>query len=359
MKKVSVLIPAYNSAKFIGETLRCVLGQDYGNLEVIVLNDASTDNTVEVVKSFSDSRIKLFHNERNLGLAGVRNRLLELATGDLLAWQDSDDLCSPDRIAKQMSFLRQNPEYLAVGSGVTVIDEDGREIHKNLIKPLFLNDDTIAVSMCFEDPFTNSSMLMRKNAADGISFDMDFPPYEDYDFWEKVSWRGKVANLPDKLIQYRRHGIQTSKNTNLDRDKIYHGQIWSRRLLKIGIAAETWDHYSELHWEITRGNYWKKHQTLHPALMWFTAIIKANRISRVLYHRSLVNYLQYRIERLGWACPYDGKSAGIGIYALNWMHSWSWSISTLDFILQRLKLAPSLIKSAHRLRAIKYEEASH
>ncbi len=336
-----------------------MLGQDYNNLEVVVLNDASTDDTVQIVESFADSRIRLVHNPQNLGLAGVRNRLLELATGEYLAWQDSDDLCSTDRIKKQLKFLEQNPNFLAVGSRASVIDEDGKEIQKNLIDPLYSDNGSLAVSLCFEDPFTNSSMFMRKSAANGISFDNNFPPYEDYDFWEKISWRGKMANLPDRLIQYRRHGIQTSKNTNLDRDKIYHGQIWSRRFQKIGIAAETWDKFSDLHWEITRGNYWIKHQTLRPALSWFTAIIKANRISRVLNHRSLVNYLQYRIERLGWACPYDGKSAGIGIFALNWMHSWAWSISPLDFILQRLKLAPSLIKNAHRLRAIKYEEASH
>jgi glycosyltransferase involved in cell wall biosynthesis len=350
MKKVSILIPAYNRANYIGETLRCVLGQDYRNLEVLVINDASTDDTVQIVESFQDSRIRLVHNPQNLGLAGVRNRLLELATGDFLAWQDSDDLCSPDRIEKQLKFLEQNPNFLAVGSRASVIDEDGKEIQKNLIDPLYLEHEDLAVSLCFEDPFTNSSMFMRKSAANGISFDNNFPPYEDYDFWEKISWRGKMANLPDRLIQYRRHGIQTSKNTNLDRDKIYHGQIWSRRLLKIGIAAETWDHYSELHWEITRGNYWKKHQTLRPALKWFTTILKTNRVNRVLNHRCLVNYLKFRIERLGWVCPYDGSAAGIGIYALNWMHSWAWSLSLADYIFRRVKLAPSLIKNARRLQ---------
>jgi glycosyltransferase involved in cell wall biosynthesis len=352
MKKVSVLIPAYNRAKYIGETLRCVLAQDYENLEVIVLNDASTDDTVEVVKSFSDSRIRLVHNERNLGLAGVRNRLLELATGDFLAWQDSDDLCTPDRIALQVNFLESNPKVLAVGSAATVIDEDSKEIHKNLINPLFLDNDSIAVSMCFEDPFTNSSMLMRKSAANGIRFAPDFPPYEDYDFWEKVSWRGKVANLPDKLIQYRRHSIQTSNKTNLERDKLYHGKIWARRFQRIGMPSQTWEKYSELHWEVCRGNYWEKHRTLRPALSWFTKIIQTNRTGRVLKHQSLVNNLKSRIERLGWACPYDGISAGVGIFAVNRMCSWPWRFSVADFILKRFKLAPSLVKNANRLRAL-------
>lgn len=352
MLKVSVLTPAYNSARYIGETIRCVLGQDYGNLEVIVLNDASTDNTVEVVKSFSDSRIKLFHNERNLGLAGVRNRLLDLADGDYLAWQDSDDLCTPDRISKQMSFLLQNPEYLVVGSGATVIDEDSKEIHKNLITPLFLDNDEIAVSMCFEDPFTNSSMLMRKSAADGIRFDPDFPPYEDYDFWEKVSCRGKVANLPDQLIQYRRHGIQTSRNTNLERDKLFHRKIWARRFQRIGMPLQTWEKYSELHWEVCRGNYWERHKTLRPLLSWFTKIIQANRLGCVLKHQSLVRYLQSRVERLGWACPYDGTSAGIGIFAVKWMSSWAWKTSLSDYLFKKLKLAPSLMRNTHRLKAV-------
>lgn len=355
MSKVSILIPVYNSAKYFAETLRCLLAQDYENLELVVLNDASTDDTVEVIKSFNNLRIKLFHNERNLGLAGVRNRLLELATGDYLAWQDSDDLCAADRISKQMSFLLQNPECLAVGSGATVIDQDGREIHKNLINPFFLDHDTIAVSMCFEDPFTNSSMLMRKSAADGISFDLDFPPYEDYDFWEKVSWRGKVANLPDRLIQYRRHGIQTSKNTNLERDKLFHGKIWARRFQRIGMPLQTWEKYSELHWEVCRGNYWERHRTLRPVLSWFTKIIQANRLGCVLKHQSLVKYLQSRVERLGWACPYDGTSAGIGIFAMNGMCAWPWRFSFAGYLLKRLKLAPSLIKNRYRLKAVASE----
>jgi glycosyltransferase involved in cell wall biosynthesis len=350
--KVSVLMPAYNCQKYIADSINSVLSQNFFDFEIIVLNDGSTDETVKIVESFHHSKIRLVHNPRNLGLAGVRNRLLELATGDFLAWQDSDDLCTPDRIGKQRRFLLENPDCLAVGSAASVIDEDGKEIQKYLINPLYLDNESLAVSLCFEDPFTNSSMLMRKSAANELSFDSNFPPYEDYDFWEKISWRGKMANLPDRLIQYRRHGIQTSKNTNLERDKLFHGIIWSRRFQRIGIPANTWDKFSELHWEITRGNYWIMHQTLRPALMWFTTIIKANRISRVLNHRSLVNYLQYRIERLGWACPYDGKSAGIGIFALNWMHSWAWSMSLPDYIFQRVKLSPSLIKNVRRLHAI-------
>lgn len=352
-------MPAYNCQKYIADSINSVLSQNFFDFEIIVLNDGSTDATVKIVESFHHSKIRLVHNPRNLGLAGVRNRLLELATGDFLAWQDSDDLCTPDRIGKQWRFLLENPECLAVGSRASVIDEDGKEIQKNLIDPLYLEHEDLAVSLCFEDPFTNSSMLMRKSAANEISFDSNFPPYEDYDFWEKISWRGKMANLPDRLIQYRRHGIQTSKNTNLERDKLFHGKIWSRRFQRIGIAANTWDKFSELHWEITRGNYWKKHQTLRPALKWFTTVLKTNRVNRVLNHRCLVNYLKFRIERLGWACPYDGSAAGIGIYALNWMHSWAWSLSLADYIFRRVKFAPSLIKNARRLRAVNSEETFH
>ena len=352
-KKVSVLIPAYNSARFVGETLHCVLAQDYENLEVVVVNDASTDDTVEVIKSFSDPRIKLFHNERNLGLAGVRNRLLDLATGDYLAWQDSDDLCTQDRIGLQVRFLDERPDVIAVGSAATVIDEQGRQVGENLLFPFFTDPEDVAVSMCFEDPLSNSSVMMRSEARGLARFDTEFPPYEDYDFWEQVSWHGKLANLPQKLIHYRRHSTQTSKENALERDKKYHGIIWRRRLAKIGVAAEALDASLPLHWQIARGDYWKEYSTVEPMLNWFETIIRANRTTQKLNQKALVNYAKWRVALLSDRCPRDRSRAGVGLYACNRMASWGWRTSALDYACGRAGLFPYVLRHRSKLQRAK------
>lgn len=353
LKTVSVLIPAYNSARFVGETLRCVLAQDYEDLEVVVVNDASTDDTVAVVKSFSDPRIKLFHNERNLGLAGVRNRLLELATGDYFAWQDSDDLCTKDRIGLQVRFLDEHPEVMAVGSAATVIDEHGRQVGENLLFPFYTDPDDVAVSMCFEDPLSNSSVMVRAKARGLARFDTEFPPYEDYDFWEQISWHGKLANLPDRLIKYRRHTTQTSSKSAIERDKKYHAIIWRRRLAKLGLAPEVLDASLPLHWEITRGNYWKEYFTVEPMLNWFEAIIQANRATRKLSHKALVNYAKWRVGLLSDRCPHDRTLAGVGLYACDRMASWGWRTSLMDYALGRAGLFPYLLRHRNKLQQTK------
>ena len=353
MKKVSVLIPAYNRARYIGETLRCVLGQDYGNLEVIVLNDASTDDTVEVVKSFSDPRIKLFHNERNLGLAGVRNRLLELATGDFLAWQDSDDLCTPDRIALQVNFLESNPKVLAVGSAATLIDENGNPIKGWHRAPCFGGSKAVAVAMCFGAPLTNSSVTMKKEVRKFASFNLDFPPYEDYEFWEKVSWHGDLATLPIPLIKYRRHSSQASHETDIDRDKRLHAIIWGRRLARAGIGESILKKNMATHWQICRGDYWKYSRTINPVLEWFTEIISANRKTKMLDQRALLKDLKNRVNLLSDICPHDKTAAGVGLYACSWMVSWSWRKSIGSFLYNKAKILPFLIKHHSTIKKIR------
>ena len=125
---VSVIMPSWNTGRFIAESIQSVINQTYHNWELIIVDDCSTDNTDEVVMSFSDSRIKYLKNEKNLGAAFSRNRAMREARGEWLAFLDSDDLWRKNKLEKQISFMNSNG-YTFSYHNYTRIDEDGKPLN--------------------------------------------------------------------------------------------------------------------------------------------------------------------------------------------------------------------------------------
>jgi glycosyltransferase involved in cell wall biosynthesis len=120
---VSVLIPVYNSEKFVADSLKSIISQTYQNLEILVLDDGSTDQSIQKVKSFDDSRIQIFSHEINQGLIVTRNELIEKANGKYIAFLDSDDISYPNRIQLQVDFLEKNSDFGMLGSNVDIMLE--------------------------------------------------------------------------------------------------------------------------------------------------------------------------------------------------------------------------------------------
>ena len=118
MPKVSVLLPTYNTKEdWLKESIESVLNQTFQDFEIIVLDDGSKTSPEAVIKSFNDDRIKFYINETNLGVGKTRNKLIELATGEYVAFQDSDDISLPTRLEKQVKFLDENPDFTGVSGG--------------------------------------------------------------------------------------------------------------------------------------------------------------------------------------------------------------------------------------------------
>ncbi len=123
---VSIIMPSWNTAKFIAESIQCVIDQTYQNWELIIVDDCSTDNTDEVVTSFlADKRVKYFHNEKNSGAALTRNKAMREAQGEWIAFLDSDDLWKPEKLEKQINFMKNNG-YVLSYTEYEKIDEDGK-----------------------------------------------------------------------------------------------------------------------------------------------------------------------------------------------------------------------------------------
>jgi len=127
MHSVSVLMPAYNCEKYIAESISSILNQTFTNFEFIIINDGSTDGTHNIIASFKDSRIKYLQNSSNEGLSNVRNKLINLATGDYIAFLDSDDYSVVNRLEIQFASLNENSEIGLVASSVKAKYEDGKE----------------------------------------------------------------------------------------------------------------------------------------------------------------------------------------------------------------------------------------
>lgn len=135
---VSIIMPSWNTGRFIAESIQSVLNQTYAKWELIIVDDCSTDNTEEVVISFNDERIKYFRNEKNSGAALTRNRALRKAQGEWIAFLDSDDLWTPDKLEKQIAFMKKNG-YSFSYTEYEKIDEEDRPLNIYVTGPDFVN----------------------------------------------------------------------------------------------------------------------------------------------------------------------------------------------------------------------------
>lgn len=208
------MMTSYNRADLIGAAIESVLNQTYKNWELLILDDASSDNTAAVVSGIigDDQRVIYSPSPSNLGIFKNRNRGFSMAKGDYIAVLDSDDLWShKDKLTKQVEFLESHPTHVLVGTGVAVIDKNGtktKELH------YAHGDAEIRPRMLMRNQFTHSAVLMRRSS-------LPLPrPYdetgevsiwEDYDLFLRLGQVGLLANLPEIMTSYRRHGGNISK----------------------------------------------------------------------------------------------------------------------------------------------------
>jgi glycosyltransferase involved in cell wall biosynthesis len=215
---VSVIIPAYNAANFLGETLDSVLAQTYKNLEIIVVDDGSTDTTPNLLESYGD-RIKVLH-QTNAGQATARNTGARAAQGELLSFLDNDDLWDADKVTCQVALLRRFPDALAVYCDHRTIDDQGYTLSSsgalthprpsgNILRALLLGPCII----------TPGLVLLLRHAFD-ICGGFDETPllrgHEDYALWLRLATQGAFIYSPETLVSYRRHNQQGSKQKHYE-----------------------------------------------------------------------------------------------------------------------------------------------
>lgn len=202
---LTVLMAFHNDAPFIAEAIDSILNQTYGDFEFVIVNDASTDGSRDIVSRYVDPRIRLLDNPTNLRLARSLNRGLEVARGPLVARLDANDIARPDRLEKQMHFMRDHPEIALLGGQYEVIDTYGRRIRlAAAARPV--TELGVQWHFLFDSPFVHSAVMFRKAAVDEAGrYDaaFDWAPSEDADLWARMAVRHRMVNLRDVLVSQR------------------------------------------------------------------------------------------------------------------------------------------------------------
>lgn len=204
---VSVITPAYNSERFIAETINSVISQTYQNWELIVVDDGSTDKTVNIVKSFQekDARIKLFENDTNKGSAFSRNLALRNAKGRWIAFLDSDDLWNHDKLERQIEFMLKNDYHFSY-TNYCEIDESSQETGISLTGPDVITKNKM-IAYCWPGCLT----VMFDADFVGLIQTVDLQINEEYAIWIKIARKTNCHLLNEKLAKYRQRKDSLSK----------------------------------------------------------------------------------------------------------------------------------------------------
>jgi glycosyltransferase involved in cell wall biosynthesis len=208
---VSVVMPVYNTAPYLSEAIESILGQTYAPLEVVIVDDGSADESVEIIRSYQerDSRIRFVQNQHG-GIARARNTGIRTASGELIANMDSDDVSLPERIVTQVRYLQANPDVVALGSQTIWVDPDGdplfrtrhAESHEDIERELLWARGFAIV---------HSGAMFRRWAIENVGgYSEDLPMGVDLDLYLKLAEVGRLANLPDYLFVMRRHPSSTT-----------------------------------------------------------------------------------------------------------------------------------------------------
>ncbi|MET4080993.1 glycosyltransferase involved in cell wall biosynthesis [Pedobacter sp. UYP30] len=215
---ITVLMAVLNGEKYIGKAIESVLSQSFTDFELLIINDGSTDRTVEVVEKFVDPRIRLIDNVKNKGLFFTRNYGVKEAKGKYIAILDSDDVATCNRLEIQVAFMISNPNIALCGSQASFINENGV---KTGVSDYIVGND-LAHHLVIHNIFINSTLMIKKSAIEEVGGYHDRSPAEDYDLSFRISLKYKVANLNDVFVHYREHGNNISK---LQTEKLDYAEI--------------------------------------------------------------------------------------------------------------------------------------
>jgi len=226
MPKVSVIMSTYNDAQYLQTAIESVLCQSFSDLEFIIVNDGSSDNTIDLINNIKDDRIIFINNEKQKGLIKNLNTALVESRGRYIARIDSDDIwIDKNKLNKQINFLNGHSEYGLIGTAAMVYNENEKFLF-HIANPS--NDENIRSQILSKNCFVHSSVVFKKELAykcNMYSFDNKY--VEDYGLWLEIGKKCKFANLPDICVYYRLRQYGETQRHNLAqiRNSIYLAEI--------------------------------------------------------------------------------------------------------------------------------------
>ena len=230
--QVSVVMSTYNNEATVREAVASILAQTCADFEFLIVNDGSTDRTPEVLGEFDDPRLRLLHNPENIGLTRSLNKAIGLASGPFIARQDADDVSMPQRLEKQVAFMREHGDVALLGTSRATLDDAGNTISVTRL-PEAPDYHRLLQSNCL----AHGSVMLRREVLDEVGgYNEDFRLSQDYDLWLRIAKRHRVRNLPEPLYGVRRHGNRVTLS-KLPQAGLY--RLLAVSLSRGEVAAET------------------------------------------------------------------------------------------------------------------------
>lgn len=269
--RVSVIMPVYNGARFLLEAIDSILSQTFDDFELIIINDGSTDDSVAVIDSYRDARIRVVNHESNKGLVFSRNEGIRLARAEFIAWLDCDDVSEMTRLEKQVNFLTDNPNVGLLGSWVSLIDENG--VYQGCNWQYETESDVLSILLLFKNRFVQSTVMVRREILTVEMYREEYPLAEDYDLWVRISKCTKIANFPENLVRYRLHGNSISRERAQEMEVCVERIICSQ-LTQLEVQADRSE--IELHRYLGREMPINNLDKLNSILSWVKVLVEAN-----------------------------------------------------------------------------------
>ncbi len=278
---VSVVVPAYNAASYLMETLQGISSQTLQDFELLVIDDGSTDGTPELLERYrvNEPRLKIIR-QPNLGPAAARNNGWRAARGRYIAWNDADDISLPLRLEEQVEYMESHPQVGVCGTWVEVLGRPGENFWS-----FPLSDADIRSQMIFVSPFASSSTLVRSSLykEEGLAYNEDFRQAEDYELWSRAMDHCQMANLPVALLRYRLHSTSLSRS---QKDIMLEcaRRVRQAQILRMDLQPSLEE--LDLHDRLSSHGFYLYESLLPPAGRWLIKLLAANRRAHLFPDRS-------------------------------------------------------------------------
>lgn len=287
-KQVSVVMAVHNGLPYLSDAVESILAQSWEDLEFIIIDDASTDESIKVLSQFADERIRIIQNAKRGGLAKSLNSGIDTSKGDYIARMDADDVSLPKRLERQITFMQTRPELDICGTWARTIGHKPEQLWQYPDA-----DAYIKAEMLFASVLVHSSVMLRRDSvlAHDIRYNEKLEAAQDYELWTRMMDKLVFANVPELLLEYRLHSDQVGVRQG-DKQQEVADDVRIKLLEKIGVDASQIE--IDLHQAIARWDFGGSYANLDAIESWLIKLKEANELSSLFLEDALGQALEQR-----------------------------------------------------------------